>query len=175
MVLCIICVSLIMGLIVLTEKNAHRRCSFDGYRVMGPTDLPIVVWIGAGVYATSLILFICLFVSLGRYRFESYYPFLVGPGHIGAIAAEIGLIYYVEINVRFAQHFLVGGSEDDWGFGQIFAIASLVIPVVEMTEHVLSPSMDDPKRSRLVHWLRIHIYHSGKKLWNGRYPFKWLS
>jgi hypothetical protein len=53
---------------------------------------------------------------------------------IAAILATVGFISFIELGVQRAQPFLVGGSEDTWGFGQILAMLVLILPTVERLE-----------------------------------------
>lgn len=72
---------------------------------------------------------------------------------LAALAATGGLIYYVEKNVLFAQGFLVGGTENSWAFGQILAMISVIVPVMEMLQHGASYSKGSD-HNRFICWLK---------------------
>ena len=152
--LCCICFGLIFSLLGCTMAVEHNRCSFDGKYLMGPSELPLIVWVGLGIYIVGWLMFMVL--SRRRYREQSlrFRRILAIVCQVAVLAATAGLIFFVEFNVQFAQGFLVGGSEDSWGFGQILAMIMLIVPVMEMVQHGFSHSEgnDGKTRSRFREW-----------------------
>ena len=71
---------------------------------------------------------------------------------IAAIIMTVGFISFIELGVRSAQQFLEGGSEDTWGFGQILAIAVLILPTVERLKYGFSRSTEDESKTKLRYW-----------------------
>jgi hypothetical protein len=91
--------------------------------------------------------------------------------HIATLTATIGLIGFIEWNVTFAEPYLQGGSEDAWGFGQIFALVALVVPLLELVEHALSRSNMDgtiPARKRWRYWIDESIMPLVTAILNGK-------
>jgi len=85
---------------------------------------------------------------------------------IAAIMATIGIISFIELGVQSAQPFLVGGSEDTWGFGQILAISVLILPTVERLEYGFSRSKEDESKSKLRYWRDLQC----ERIRKGNYP-----
>lgn len=144
-VLSCICIGLIFGLMfsVLALKD---RCSFNGTYLMGPSSLPIIVWLGLGICVVGWLSFLALSL-LPSYRSQPWslhaQEILVVMCQISVLMATGGLIYYAEYNVQFAQQYLVDGSEDSWGFGQILSLVSLIVPVMEVLQDGISHARGD--------------------------------
>lgn len=148
MLLCIVAFLFIFGVMgsVLALRN---RCSFDGHYQMGPDSLPLIVWLGLGIYILGWV----TSLSLKRDRFHlcsiDLKDWLAVVCQLAVLAATGGLIYFVEKNVLFAQGFLVGGTENNWAFGQILAMISVIVPVMEMLQHGASHSQGSD-RNRFI-------------------------
>jgi len=151
--LCSICFILIFSLMGCTIALENNRCAFDGKHLMRPSDLPVIVWLGLGIYILGWLTFMIL--SLRRFREQSlqFRRILAIVCQLAVLSGTAGLIYYVEYNVLFAQGFLVGGNEDGWGFGQILAMIMLIVPVMEMVQHGISYSEGEDRRSRFKEWI----------------------
>ena len=85
---------------------------------------------------------------------------------IAAILATVGFISFIELEVQSAQPFLVGGSEDTWGFGQILAMLVLILPTVERLEYGFDPSEEDESKSKLRYWRDVQC----ERIWKGKDP-----
>jgi uncharacterized integral membrane protein len=117
--LCCICFCLIFG-IMFSVLLLQNRCSFNGSYLMGPSDLPTIVWVGLGIYLLGWIMFMLL--SIPRYRVKRWSlrtrRVLAVICQLAVLAATAGLIYYVEYNVQFAQMLvgmkIVGDSDKSW-------------------------------------------------------------
>jgi hypothetical protein len=151
--LCSVCFSLIFGVMGSILSLGDSRCSFDGNHLMGPSDLPLIVWLGLGIYFLGWLTL--MFLSLRKFRNKTRrIREIVEPVcQLAVLAGTAGLIYYVEYNVRFAQGFLQGGSEDSWGFGQILAMISLIVPIMEMVKYGVSELRGDWRKSRFKVWI----------------------
>jgi hypothetical protein len=149
-----------------------NRCSFDGHYMMGPQTLNPVVWIALVAFCLSWPTLLVL--SLNK-RFRQsrtkWTPVILTICHLSAVAASVGLIYFIEWNVEFAKAYLQGGSENAWGFGQILAVVTLMIPLLELTQHTFSRSewdLRERKRRRFKYWLDESFMPIVANQWNGK-------
>jgi hypothetical protein len=53
------------------------------------------------------------------------------------------------LGVQRAQPYLIGGSGDTWGFGQILALSLLVIPTVEKIKYAFKKAKEEPSFANL--------------------------
>jgi len=97
---------------------------------------------------------------------------------IAAIMVTVGFISFIELGVQSAQPFLVGGSEDTWGFGQILAMSVLILPTVERLEYGFSRSEEDGSKSKLRYWRDVQwerIRKGKDPIWLDSNDVKWST
>ena len=145
----------------------NKSCFFGGIVDSDPIDLfPTILTAGIAIY--FLFLPVCESVQLVE-RFADWrrYIFIISiVAQIAAIMSTAGFISFIELGVRSAQPFLVGGSENTWGFGQILAIAVLILPTVERLEYGFSRSKDDESKSKLKYWIDMQ----SERIQKSNYP-----
>jgi len=149
----ILCICLNLGLMGIQFAKLGQSCFFGGIIDSDPIDsLPMTLIASLIVYFLFLPVFaaVQLVARLAKWR---RYMFVISVlMQIAAIISTVGLISFIELGVQSVQSFLVGGSEDTWGFGQILAISVLILPTVERLEYGFSRSKEDESKSKLRYW-----------------------
>ena len=156
--LSILCICLNVGLMGIQISTLNQSCFFGGSIDSDPFNLfPTILVAGIIVYFLFLPVFAAVqFVQ--RFAKWRRYMFIISIlAQIAAIIATVGFISLIELGVRRVQPFLVGGSEDTWGFGQILAISVLILPTVERLEYGFSRSKEDPSKSKLRYWRDVQL------------------
>jgi hypothetical protein len=163
-----ICFCFIWGMFALPLA----RCSFDGHYLIGPQHIPPVVWVAYAIYVLGgiALLSILLFKSFKR-TFCRFREKIAAVCQLAAIAGAVGLIDFVEWNVRFARY-LVGATEEDWRFGQILAMILLAVPLMEIAERLLSRSTKPESRcDRILNDFGTSVVNIipslARKFWHG--------
>ena len=153
-----ICFVLNVGLLGLIISRFHHHCMFDMKVDTDPiSSFPTLLSSGLIIY--FLLIPILAIIQFWK-RLEKWreYVVVIGLiGQIGAILMSIGLIFFIELLVQQAQPYLVGGSEDIWGFGQVLALSLLVIPTVERMKYAGEEAEEDGSLTNLEYW-RIYTF-----------------
>ncbi len=167
-----VCTCLNVGLLSLVFSILHQHCLFDGKVDTNPVgSFPNILF--AGVVILFIIFFVLAVVQYVRI-FERWrkYVFIVGIiGQIGGILSSIGFILFIELLVQEAQQYLIGGSEDKWGFGQILALSLLVIPTVERIKYAYEKAEEDHSLTNFQYWRRDSLNHLRNWYKRGMYSF----
>ena len=149
----VLCVCLNVGLLGIQIANLGQSCLFGGKIETDPINsFPTILIASAIVYFLFLPVFAAVQL-IERFEKGRKYMFVVSVlMQIAAILVTVGFISFIELGVQSAQPFLVGGSEDTWGFGQILAMSVLILPTVERLEYGFSRSEEDESKSKLRYW-----------------------
>jgi hypothetical protein len=156
--LSILCICLNFGLMGIQISTLNQSCLFGGSIDSDPfNSFPTILVAGIIVYFLFLPVFATVqFVQrFAKWRRNMFIISILT--QIAAIIVTVGFISLIELGVRRAQPFLVGGSEDTWGFGQILVISVLILPTVERLEYGFSRSKEDPSKSKLGYWRDVQL------------------
>jgi len=167
----IVCICLNIGLLGIQIARLNQSCFFGGIVASDPIAFfPTILT--AGIVSYFLFLPVCATVQLVK-RFAEWrtkWPktmFTISIlAQIAAILSTVGFISFIELDVRSAQPFLVGGSENTWGFGQILAITVLILPTVELLEDGFSQSEEHASKRKLRYWIDMQ----SERIRKGNYP-----
>lgn len=125
---------MVATLMALAGKDLQDRCTFDGGSGIGPWELGPVFFAGCGIFIIGAILLVICQCSAPRQdsrlraRFHQIAPYVTM--QVGSFVAVIGFIIFIEQkNIAYAAPYLVGGSENQVGFGQVFAWMALLLPL----------------------------------------------
>jgi uncharacterized membrane protein len=145
--------------------NLSQSCLFGGKIEADPINsFPTILIASAIVYFLFLPVFAAVQL-IERFKNGRKYMFVISLlMQIAAIMATVGFISFIELGVQSAQPFLVGGSEDTWGFGQILAMLVLILPTVERLEYGFSWSEEDKSKRNLRYWRDVQC----ERMWKGK-------
>ena len=155
-----ICFALNMGLLGIEGSKDMEKCSFDGVYKFDWAHLPREILAAIGIYFLGLLIYAPH--VLGIYPLPAMFVRVIGIiCQSASVVGTCGLIDFIETGVQNAQPYLVGGNEDNWGFGQILAFLLLVLPAMDQLNYMFSPSKQDRTKSNC----RVWWIETGKPFW----------